>query len=379
MKKILIVLIASILSIVAIISCNKKADDATATTTTSSYQGAGSKWAISITGEDFTLNKYATAADTTAVLTITGKAQKYSNQFVKLTVSTATGTNAPAVGSIAYGLEIPGYAFFLKPAESSSEPIVMVQAGTCPTTTFNANWIIAKPKSTITIPLTATQDYFGGAAFTFNGASSSVLVSQNQPITGAYLTSGGGNGNGTSTLNFDSASCSNGLLRISDSGSFFDMYFTSSGGALVKFPDGQIIFASPRKSAAVTQAELAGSYSVIVFNDKSSGTDSVFPAKITIPATGSAAGYQVTDLENDTASSDGIVFSNIASTVDSTATQLPAGFFRADLNPVGSTTNGKATCSFSEISGVKVIGCSGYMEDTGSEARRPFFFLARSR
>lgn len=375
MKKLLIISTAVCLSVYAFIACGKKSDSSTPGASTTLYQGAGSKWTISITGSDFTINKFASTADSTAEMTINGTLEQNStNKFMKLTVSNATGTNAPSAGSVAYGLEVPGYAFFLKPA-GSSDPIVMVQSGSCPTSNFQANWTIAKAKPTMTLPMTNTQDFFGGATFTINGASSSILVSQNEPITGAALTTGGGNNNGTSSLTFNSSDCSNGLLRLSDNSGVFDMYFTSSGGALVRFPDEQIIFASPKRTSAVTQSEIAGDYSVIVFDDRASG-DSVFPAKITIPASGSATGVEITDIINNTEGSGGIVFSNIASTVDSSSTQLPTGFFRASINPTSSTTNGKVSCSFSEVSSTKIIACSGYMD---SSTKRPFFFLARSR
>lgn len=375
MRKLFIFIIAAGVGIYSLISCNKKSDGATAGPSTTLYQGAGSKWTLSMTGSEFTINKYASTADTTSEMTINGTFEQNStNKFMKLTVSSATGTNAPAAGSVAYGLEVPGYAFFLKPA-GSSDPIVMVQSGSCPSSNFNANWTIAKAKPTMPLPMTSTQDFFGSASFTINGSSSSILVSQNEPITGAALTSGGGNNNGTSTLSFNSADCSNGLLRLNDNSGVFDMYFTSSGGALVRFPDEQIIFASPKRSTAVTQSEIAGDYSVIVFDDKASG-DSVFPAKITIPASGSATGVEITDIMNNTEGSSGVVFSNIASTVDSSSTQLPTGFFRASVNPTSSTTNGKVSCSFSEVSSTKIIACSGFMD---SSTKRPFFFLARSR
>lgn len=379
MKKIFTSTIITLIAMYGIVSCNKSSDNSGAGgTTTSSYQGAGSKWSISITGTSFTIYKYATAGDSTAAITINGTLEKYSNQFMKLTVGSASGTGAPSAGDIAYGMEIPGYAFFLKPAGGDTEPIIMVQSGTCPSSSFNANWIIGKTKSTFTPPMTATSDFFGGATMTMNGASSSLLVSQNQPITGAALTTGGGNGNGTSTLSFDIGNCSNGLLRVPESGSYFDMYFTSSGGALVKFPDGQIIFASPKGTAAATQADLAGTYSALIFNDSNSG-DSLFPAKLTIPSSGNGTGFKITDLNADTVESTGVVLSNFLSTVDSSATQLPTGMFRADLNQSGSTTNGKVSCALSTISSTKILACTGFMNDTGGDARRPFFILARSR
>ncbi|MBL7544973.1 MAG: hypothetical protein JNL11_14235 [Bdellovibrionaceae bacterium] len=381
MKKLFVIMLLCLTTVYGVISCNKSSDssptDNSGAATT--YQGAGSKWSIAITGANFVINKYASAGDTTPEMTISGTLEKYANQFVKLTVASASGSNAPSAGSVAYGLEVPGYAFFLKPIGGNSEPIIMVQSGTCPTTSFDANWIIAKTRSDFTPPMTSTIDFFGGASMNFNGASSSLTVNQYEPITGAVISTGGGNGNGTSTMPFNIGNCSNGLLRVHESGNdYFDMYFTSSGGALVKFPGGQIIFVSPKQNSAVTQASIAGTYSGVVFNDSSSG-DSVFPVKLSIPTSGNSNGIEITDVAADTVSSDGVVFSNIASTTDSSATQLPSGMFRADLNSSSATTNGKVSCAYSTISSTKIIACTGFMNNTGGDARRPFFILARSR
>lgn len=376
MKRILISLAVVLSAAAFITACNKSSDSAAAAPTTSLYQGAGSKWSISIgsgsTG-DFTISKFATAADTTAEMTVTGTFQRFTNQFVKMTVASSTGTGGPAAGSLAYGLEVPGYAFFLKPLSGNSEPIVMVQGGTCPSTNFNANWIIAKPRGDMaTNGIDNTTDMFGGAVINFNGASSSLNITQNEPVGGTAIS--GGN----ASLAFDIASCSNGVLRVLESGNdYFDMYFTTSGSVLVKFPssaDNQIIFASPKTDAAVTQAQLEGTYSGLVFQE-AGASDSLFPIKLAMPATGNGTANDISDVDTDAIDTDGVVFSNITN-VDSGSAALPTGFFRADLNPVGSTTNGKASCAFSTVSGVKIIACTGY---TDNADKKPFFMLARSR
>lgn len=342
-----------------------------------SYQGAGSRWSLSMTGSSFTLNKYANAGATTPEMTASGTFTRYENQFVKMTVSSASGTGAPSPGDVAYGLEIPGYAFFLKPLSGAAEPIVMVQSGACPSSNFNANWIIAKPDSS-KLPVDATDDMLGGASITFNGASSSLNITLREPVGGTFLSTSGGNNNGTSTLPFDINSCSNGLLRVADGADHFDMYFTTSGSVLVRFPassGNQIIFASPRQSAAVTQADLAGTYSGLVFEDKT-GTDSLFPVKLVIPSSGDATGTGIATIETDTLDSTGIVLSNITNQ-DTGANALPDGFFRATLNPSsGGATNGRVNCTYSTVSSTKIIACTGYMDNAN---KLPFFVLARSR
>lgn len=369
-------------SLLTMIACNQTSSDEAASSpsaTSSSYQGAGSKWSISIdsnTTGSFSLKKYASAGDTTAEMTVNGTFQRFTNQFVKLTVTSATGTGAPSAGSLAYGLEVPGYAFFLKPLSANSEPIVMVQGGTCPSTNFQANWIIAKPRPDLGT-IDNTKDMFGSAVINFNGASSSLVVSQSEPVNGTALTSGGSNNDGTSTLPFDLTTCANGVVRIADNAEFFDMYFTASGSVLVKFPStsgNQIIFASPKTNAAITQTDIAENYSGLVFQEGGS-SDSLFPVSLVIPTSGNGTGTEIDDIDANTLASNGIVLSNITN-LDGNSAALPNGFFRADLNPIGSTTGGKASCAFSTVNSIKIIACTGY---TDNSDKKPFFLLARSR
>lgn len=380
MKKVLIG-ISTVAAVMGVIACNQASDSSSSNseTATSTYQGAGSKWSLSIgnanTGS-FAISKYASAGAATAEMTVTGTYERFTNQFVKLTVTSATGSGAPAAGSLAYGLEVPGYAFFLKPMSGNSEPIVMIQGGNCPSTNFEANWIIAKPRPDLGT-IDNTVDMFGRAVINFNGSNSSLVVNQSEPVNGTALTSGGGNGNGTSTLPFDLTTCSNGIIRIADQSEFFDMYFTSSGSVLVKFPStsgNQIIFASPKTNTAVVQADIAATFSGLVFQEGGS-SDNLFPVKLVIPASGNGTGTEIDNVEADSTTTDGIVLSNITN-LDGNSVALPTGFFRADLNPIGSTTNGKVSCAFSTVESIKIIACTGY---TDNADKKPFFLLARSR
>ena len=52
------------------------------------------------------------------------------------------GDEKPSVGDQAYGVDIPGVVFLLKPLEANSEIVSMVSKGSCPTGDFNMNWII---------------------------------------------------------------------------------------------------------------------------------------------------------------------------------------------------------------------------------------------
>lgn len=361
-RKLLLVGVA-IAAAIYIISCSSSSGG----TSVASYQGAGSKWAASFSGGSFTLNHFNLVTDTTPDMTISGTYEDYSTGFRFLTVAAASGAGAPSVGAQAYGFEVPGFAFFLKPAGSNtSEPIVMIQAGACPTSGFDANWIIASFDSSVT--MNSSKDSFGHASFTMNGASSSASIYQHNAENGGAL-----NGGVPQVSPFDYTTCSNGVLTFSTGADTVDMFFTSSGGALVHSYDGgshdNIIFAAPKHTTAVTQTELAGTYSAIVFDDTSSG-DKIFPMKFVIPASGAASVNRISDVETDALTSDPTI-----PITSFTAISASPGLFTAVIDATG--TNGRMSCTFIPVGSTKVIACNGYGQN--SDRTAPFFLLAKSR
>jgi hypothetical protein len=346
-------------------SCTKNADTTTATTTTTaSYQGAGSRWTADFTNGNFVIKKFADATATTALVTVNGTYIDYSNRFKKLTVTTATGTGAPTAGSEAFGIEIPGFAFILKPAgDANSEPIAMVVAGSCPTTGFSANWIATDFEAGTNTG--DTQDAFGTATFTISGASSSAVITRKTFVTASPLSD--------SSLNFDSTNCSGGVL---DAGGGVSMYLTTSGGALVSTSASKI-FAAPNQGVDFTQAAAAGTYSGVAF--VADATEKQIPVKIIIPSSGNGSGAQITDLATDAVAADSLVFSNFAAIASTN------GLFRANAT-LGSDT-GSINCAIFSYGGVNVIGCNGFFKtdagdydsDANTTEKIPFFVIARSR
>lgn len=332
--------------------------------TASSYQGAGSRWTASFTGGSFVIKKYANATATTADLTVNGTYTDLSNKFRKLVVTSATGSGAPSAGAEAYGIEIPGFAFILKPVgDANSEPIAMVVAGTCPTANFAGNWIATDFETGTST--TDSQDAFGTANFTISGASSSAVITRKTFLTAGSLSD--------SSLSFDSANCASGVL---DAGGGVTMYLTTAGGALVSTSASKI-FAAPAQTSDFTQAAAAGTYSGIAF--VSDAATKQIPVKITIPASGNGSGAEITDLSADTASADSLTFSNFAAIASTN------GLFRADAT-LGSDT-GKINCAIFSYGGVNVIGCNGFFKtdtgdydsDSNTTEKIPFFVIARAR
>ncbi len=355
-------------------SCNKSSDSGgsgnsndTVTGTAGSYHGAGSKWTADFTTSDFTIKKYNNIASSTESLTVQGTYVQYTSGFRKLTVTSASGTDAPSTGAEAYGFDVPGFAFFLKPIGADAEPIVMIQSGSCPSSSFNGNWIIAKFDDGKT--LTDSDDSFGSANFTFSGASSTATINKLTPVTGSQLAS--------STVSFNYNTCSSATLTFSPSaGETVDMFFTANGGALVhsfntSATHDSIIFAAPKTSAAVTQADMAGTYSVLVFDDRST-SDKLFPAKIELASSGNSTAYKISDVATDTTSSDSITISSIASHTHSN------GLFTAAIN--AGSDDGRISCAyFTATSGTttsKVLACNGYGKNSD---KKPFFFLGKAR
>ncbi len=329
-----------------------------------SYAGPGSKWTAEFTDGSFVVRKYANAAATSPDVTVNGDYEELSTGFRKLTVTSATGTGAPSSGVEAYGLDIPGLAFFLKPAgDANSEPIVMVKSGDCPTANFTGNWIAADFEAGTTTD--DTQDAFGTASFTINGASSSANIVRLTFETGTTLS--------PNSLSFDSANCSGGVLDV---GGGVEMYLTTAGAALVKTP-GSKIFAAPAGSSAVTQSDLAGTYSAIAFVSDNPSQKQI-PVKLVIPTSGTATATEI-DVDTDAPGSGSVDFSSF------TAVSGSPGLFTATAT-MGSDT-GKINCATFTYNSVKVIGCNGFFKtdasdydsDANTTEKVPFFFLGRAR
>lgn len=358
--KSLLTVVLALTAILSLTNCSSDDDEAS----TSVYQGAGSRWTAAFTGGNFVLSHFDEATDTTADMVINGTYVDYSTGFRFMTVTSATGTGAPAAGSEAYGFEVPGFAFFLKPVDGGEEPLVMVNGTSCPTADFNANWVIASYDSSVT--LDATKDVFGFASFVFDGASSTATIDQLEPEAATNI--------GQNTSTFDSAGCSNGVLTFSPGGGeTVDMFFTANGGALVHSYDGathdNIIFAAPKASAAVTQAALAETYSVLVFDDNGGAGDKLFPGKLVIPASGAASFQEIDNVETDTLTGPAIPVTAF------TAVGASPGLFTAAIDAGGA--DGRMSCTFIPFSGTKVIACTGYADDGVRTA--PFFLLGKNR
>ena len=100
--------------------------------TSYSYTATGSLWSFSINSSASTWS----GTESVSGVSVSGTYTTASTGFMKLTVTSASGTGAPSVGASAWAVQIPGVAFFVNPILSSESNILLgLSAGTCPTAT----------------------------------------------------------------------------------------------------------------------------------------------------------------------------------------------------------------------------------------------------
>ena len=245
------------------ISCSDTKDG-----TVYNYIGPGSEWSISLDSgtENFTIEEAVSG------LVVNGTYSVLDSGFTLLTVSSASGPDAPSAGDQAYGIEIPGYVFLLKPLGDDSEIISMVAAGSCPTEDFSANWMITSTDSDSTF----LDNCSGGSNLDAVGTFSYTHSTTSGTLPNKYDVCGD-----TVGVPFDvgTITCSGGKASIS-SDPDVTMYMTQSGGMLVNFDstlsdNNQIIIAIPN-DAISNASVLNGSYKGFVVADNNISSSSFF-------------------------------------------------------------------------------------------------------
>ncbi len=278
-------------------ACSK--DDAS--DSTYSYAGPGSNWGATIRSDGtFTI----TESDSS--LTVEGTHTTLSSGFMKLTVTSATGADAPSAGQQAYAVNIPGVVFLLKPIGGGENQIIpMVASGSCPTSDQNLNWVQMSNSHTID----SSTDVLGTYAFDFETNTPS--------LPNKYNLAGGDEGTGT----ISAISCSAGVATVSGGGGGGGgtMYLTASGGAIVKTTNSTIM-AMP--SGSVSTSVLAGDYVGLVF---SGGDDHP------VNATMSSGSLTVASVNADTGAAEGSITSTVINgfTENSPAAGFLSGQFAA--------------------------------------------------
>ncbi len=265
-------------------------------TGTVSYAGPGSVRKMVMDNVAGT-SVYTEAVNETSdpTLTINYTFARMDSGFIKYTVANATGAGCPDVGTVVYGFEIPSMALLLKPMNGQDNNIIaLVVSGTCPTTTFDANWIKFKAKPSSDASLSCNDNdgncWFGTFKYK-NGIPSlptrySLGTNYDDCLDQKDITG-------------SSSQCSNGIMEVTqEDGKMFKIFLTEVGGGIVQVeanaPDvtrKENVIAFPQQT--VTLADLAGEYYGLVFTMfPASGSDYVYPVGGTIVDT-TMTGYKI--------------------------------------------------------------------------------------
>ncbi|MEM7220209.1 MAG: hypothetical protein AAF515_17740 [Pseudomonadota bacterium] len=280
------------------------------------YAGPGSRWDVALLASGaFTIERRATATSP-VILTVEGTYEQLTSGFLTFTVTAASGMDAPAVGSGAWALEVPGVALFLRPEPALDRGFIsLLEAGECPTDTFDSNWVMARPGASIDAN-DLNEPLLG--SFSFDPATGESRLDERYSLN---------NFNPLGELDLGTGSCSDGLL-VNDAAA---VYLTSNGGGLVKTfnPDPaetSIVLAMP--SASVTGIDaLDGSFiGVLSDNVTSAG---VAPISVACSA-GLCTGDVLTAVDDATIVSSFEI--DLFGTLDFPVSGFVSGEFRADGN-----------------------------------------------
>ncbi|RMG28234.1 MAG: hypothetical protein D6721_09000 [Gammaproteobacteria bacterium] len=282
-------------------------------------------------------------------MTVEGTYEELTSGFLKLTVSSASGANAPHVGDAAYALNVPGYVFILKPMDPGSDQIIpMVKSGSCPTSNLSANWVTVTAERGMNAS-DSNQDFYG--TFTFDPASSQASLPSRYNFDQTDLGS----------LSLPPGSCNEGVLTLTGA----DMFLTDNGGAIVHLgvdtpsdpSDDQIIFGFAQQSIGDV-ANLAGDYAGLAFDGNRTSGTGIFPVSITCDNAGNCTGKGIVDIDTNTLTNESVDIT--LSTADNPSTGFITGTV-IDTNQPGSTP-GKLGCVVNlnaQGSGKNIISCVG--------------------
>ena len=322
------------------IGCSSSSNN-TPNSSTNSYIGTqtiGDFWTVSATTtggvETFSATD-VTASNTTYggnVTALSGNAAGFS-EFT-LTSSSDPTVNANLSKYTGYAIEIPGTLLMFAPGPFKSVdngdgypymasfnfPIIAIQQGACPTSSGTFNWIFVPPPTWCSgddpsgsCPSGHTKgDAFGTATITVSGSSYSMTVHP-------YFLNGSQDTSYTTINSMSNGTCSNGVIKGTDSnGNSLNISFSSSGLFFIDLPSGKGSIVG-----AQTLSSNVGSFSTLlqsgntfngfeirsyktVTNETDGGS---YTGTITGPVTGSSAngttlnGISFTDLLNGTESS----------------------------------------------------------------------------
>ena len=323
--------------------------------TTYSYNGPGSEYSITLDDGDDSF----VVTESESGMVVNGTYSTLSSGFTLLTVTSATGDDAPSAGDQAYGIDVPGYVFLLKPMSEDSDIIPMVAAGDCPTDDFTANWIVTSidDDANFENSCPASDGLDGLGTFSYDYSESTASLPNKYDICGTDL----------GDYSLDTFSCSAGKATIESDNA--ELYLTSSGGMLVKIDpdsetddDHQIIVALPSDEISDSN-DFDGNYIGLILTNDSGA--SVYP--VTGSFDTDTFSFDEVDPDSGSITSD----NGVNGDVTFTATNSPSNGFMSgtfSLDSGGGPYKVKCMASYDIFdSGKNFIFCIGRSPGGGDE------------
>ena len=251
----------------------------------SSYAGPGSNWDFDLFDDGTYTVSHSAMASMASQMSFSGGYQSTASGFLTLTVDAATGSNAPAVGSTLWGVQVGGSAFFMSPVAGYGEHFIpMVSGAECTGSDLANSWVNVRARSSADAA-SAEGSYFGSYAYTASDNGTS-LDSQHA------LTSGNPD---QGSFDLGHGFCDDGVIATPSS----DIYLSAGGSAMAHAdaasPDGGFIaFAMPRGTVG-SIADFDGSYSGILSDDAADATGKVAAVVVTCES-GICTGQVVADV-----------------------------------------------------------------------------------
>lgn len=362
-KKILAAVSIAALSSGIIIGCSSSSTSTTSSSSLS-YSGPGSKWDISLTETDSVAESGTFHIDHRPDLnsaidyTVDGTYTTTNQGFKILEVTGGTGSGGPTVGEKAWAIDVPGYAFMLKPV-NGDQLVAMVKSGECPTTDVDANWVMVKKDDNggNAGADSTTRDFFGTFHYD-SGTNTPSLPIKKALSSGFPDVSGGG---------ISAGSCADGIMSVSGAA----MYLTSNGGAIVHTgvdtssdeTDDSFIFALGQKDITNVN-NLDGTYAGMLFDDNASNGSKINGVTFSCTS-GTCTGTMLSDVEAGTSAA-GTATVTLSGGVDSIA----SGMITGTISDGSGTGNLACTADINALSsGKKIISCVGQSPAVGEQAK----------
>lgn len=340
-----------------IISCGQDDESSTTSSSTTTYNGPGSEWTMSISGTTYTISM----TDGSDSLSVTTTGSDLTSGHKKLTVTSATAAgsaSAPSTGDVAHAVEVPGVAFLLKPMDPDAETIAMVSSGTCPTSDFNANWVIGGRDYSVSSNSTATntsKDWLGDISWNTTTGDATFSSQYNMETTTDLL--------GTDQVQ-TIGTCSDGTVSTSS----IKVYFTTAGVAIVTTnkdsADESNIIAVPQITLS-SMSDLYGDYKGFYYEDLASPASYAASGTFAL-SSGTTANLTVNKLSGsdlDTSTSFGTVSFDTSTGINSPANGFIRGAFgTCSANGSGSDGSCEVSCAAAtnvNSSGKVLLYCIG--------------------